>query len=800
MKNKISIFLILFFFSNKFLFAENISIQSRSITIDKNQETSIFKDNVVIKTEDNDIIKSDFAEYNKILGNIKLKKNVSAIDKQNNSIKTERAEYNEKDKIFKSLGATTILTTEKYIIEGSDIILDNTKGVISSNANAVITDQEDNKIYLENFQYMTKNNIFKSIGYIKIEDKYDNLYEFSQIYIDTKKREIFGTDIKSFINDQKFKINKDNKPRIFANTIQIDKDKNSFTKSIFTLCNYRKNDKCPPWTIQASKMLHDNKKKTIYYDHALVKVYDIPIFYVPKLSHPDPTVDRRSGFLPPSFADTKNLGFGVSVPYFFDIEKDKNLTLTNRIFASENPLFTGEYHQAFRNSNLMADFGFTKGYKKTSPTKKGGDKSHFFTKFDKSFLGKNNSNNNLSIQIQDVSNDKYLKLYKIESNLVDYNQDTLESAINFTHEKDDVFLGLNASVYETVKDTYEDKYEYILPEVTLDKNLISSERIGILDFQSNLKVHNYDTNKHTSFFVNDLDWSSRSLYLNSGLKNNILANIRNINYEAKNVEPFKSDTTSEIFGALGFLSELNLVKKLGSSKHYFTPKLLLRYSPGSMRKQEEGFKLDSTNAFSLDRLETLNNYETGMTGTLGFDYKIKGKTKKFDFSVAQIVSEKENKKMNSKTSLDEKLSDFVGDATLKFNENFSLNYNFNIDQNYNDFNYNEIGTNLQYGSINFDFNYLKEKKHIGNQDYFKTKIKYENMKNSLISFETKRNLITSSSEFYNLSYEYINDCLRAGLIYRREFYNDSELEPENSLMFKITLVPFGNLNSPSFSK
>ena len=56
-----------------------------------------------------------------------------------------------------------------------------------------------------------------------------------------------------------------------------------------------------------------------------------------------------------------------------------------------------------------------------------------------------------------------------------------------------------------------------------------------------------------------------------------------------------------------------------------------------------------------------------------------------------------------------------------------------------------------------------------------------------------------SAEYYDLSYEYINDCLRAGVIYRREFYNDSEIEQENSLMFKITLTPFGNINSPSIS-
>ena len=88
-------------------------------------------------------------------------------------------------------------------------------------------------------------------------------------------------------------------------------------------------------------MLHDNNKKTIYYDNAVIKVYDIPIFYFPKLSHPDPTVDRRSGFLPPSYTDTKNLGSGFSLPYYWAINKDKDLTFTNKIFVNENPLFLG---------------------------------------------------------------------------------------------------------------------------------------------------------------------------------------------------------------------------------------------------------------------------------------------------------------------------------------------------------------------------------------------------------------------------------------------------------------------------
>ena len=95
--------------------------------------------------------------------------------------------------------------------------------------------------------------------------------------------------------------------------------------------------------------------------------------------------------------------------------------------------------------------------------------------------------------MQEVSNDKYLKLYKIESNLVDYNVETLENSFKFSHEREDLFFGINTSVYETLKTGYEDKYEYILPEITLDKNLFLNDELGSLDFQTNYKVHNYDT-------------------------------------------------------------------------------------------------------------------------------------------------------------------------------------------------------------------------------------------------------------------------------------------------------------------
>lgn len=801
MRNKIFYTVFLLFLSNHLL-AEQLEIQSKNISLDNINKISIFEGQVLIKTQDGNLINSDYAKYDKEKGVIELKNNVVAKDKKNNIIKANYADYNEKTKILKTRGTTTITTSENYLIKSKNILVDDNVKLIQSNEETIIEDIDKNKIFLDNFEYLVNDNIFKSVGFVNVLDNLDNSYKFSQIYIDTNKKEILGTDIKANLNSQVFKVNKNNKPRVFANTVKIDKEKKAFGKSIFTLCDYRSKDKCPPWTIQSTKMLHDKKKKTIFYDNALIKVYNIPIFYIPKLSHPDPSVDRRSGFLPPSFSDSKNLGSGLTIPYYLAINKDKDFTFRNKFYLNENPLFGGEYRQAFKNSNLNLDMGYTQGYKKTDALKKSGNKSHFFSNFISNFRGENNSENIFKLKTQNVSNDKYLKLYRIKTDLVDYNQDILENYLDFSHSNEDLFFSSNFTIYENLKENYNDKYEYIFPDISVDKNLFDNDVFGSLELQSNLRINNYDTNKTAKFFINDFNWRLKEHFFDNGLKGKLIGKFKNFNYETKNIESFKQEPTSEIFGAIGYLAEIDLIKKnqKNNSESLLTPKILFRHSPGNMRKQEDGPMLDPLNAFSLDRLSNSEVLENGLSATIGVDYEMKKNDKKHSLSIAQVFNEKENKKMASKTSLDKKNSDLVGSYKYEFDKSINFNYNFNIDQNYKDLNYNNLESSLNFNPIKLDFNYIQEKKHIGQKEFLKSKISYDKGDQTKLSFEIKRNLITNSSEFYDLSYEYYNDCLRAGLVYRREFYNDSELESENALMFKITLIPFGNISAPSINK
>ena len=138
MKSNILITIFLFFFSLD-LFAENLNIESKNITLDKDQETSIFEGGVVIKTKDNNIIKSEFAEYNKKKQFIILKKNIFVIDGKNNQIKADYAEYKVDNQLFKTRGPSEITTTQNYLIKGEDIVFDNRKNekTFSTNMNNI---------------------------------------------------------------------------------------------------------------------------------------------------------------------------------------------------------------------------------------------------------------------------------------------------------------------------------------------------------------------------------------------------------------------------------------------------------------------------------------------------------------------------------------------------------------------------------------------------------------------------------------------------------------------------------------
>ena len=105
--------------------------------------------------------------------------------------------------MLRSFGPTDIITSEKFRVQGDDIFYDNSKRIIYSNSDSVITDVNGNKIYTKMFNYQVTKKMFFSQGQVKVLDNRDNEYLFTEIYIDEKKKKIVGSDVKSFLKIKK---------------------------------------------------------------------------------------------------------------------------------------------------------------------------------------------------------------------------------------------------------------------------------------------------------------------------------------------------------------------------------------------------------------------------------------------------------------------------------------------------------------------------------------------------------------------------------------------------------------------
>jgi len=799
-KNLLIIFFLIFFVFNFDLSAEEFNITANEILIDKENEILVGEGSVKAVDSEGKVISADKITYKKLRKFLLAEGRVKITDIEGNTLTTDRATYDKISEIITTYDNTELVLREGYKLITKNISYDTRKKILSSNSNSIFIDNDGNKIETSMFQYHIADNLFSSVGKIKIIDIKKNKYFLKELYVDTKKNEMIGSDVSVILDQENFGVSKESDPRFVANDIFISKYKTDLSKGVFTVCKKR-DGKCPPWTLKAKKITHDKVKKTIYYDHATLKLYDIPIFYFPKFFHPDPTVKRQSGFLAPFFTNSTTVGTGFALPYYWAISDNKDLTFSPKIYTKENVLFLNEYRQAFRNGFLTLDTSYTEGYKNTSSTKTDGSRNHIFADFNLNFNQDESYQSNLHLKIQRTSNDTYFKKHDINTALVDSENTNLENEIKYSFSNDDTSFDLAATVYEDLSvDKKSDKYEYILPDIMYGKTFFT-EKFGTLNFTSNALYSKFDTNKNKTFLTNDIIWSPSSYITKKGFMNSFEGMIRNTNYEARKTKEYKNEgTVNELSTVLTYKSSLPLQKDGINYSNFFSPNFMLRYAPGHMRNlSNKDVYLRYTNLYSMNKTSEI---EDGLSAILGFDFKINEKVsnesnkEKFSLSLGQVFNFDENKDIPSKSSLDQKMSDVVGEINYNFSKIGKIDYKFSIDHNLNELNYNEVLTELNFGKVQFNLDYLEQQNHIGLEHYVSSGVSLNFNDNNKFTFSTKKNFKTESTELYNLSYQYAIDCLTAGLAYRREFYQDADLEPKNTLMFTITFVPFTSVNTP----
>ena len=741
-----------------------------------------------------------YFKYNKLTSLLEAKGSVKVEDKNKNIIiYTNEVIYLMNEEKISTLGKTNINIEEKYNIDGYDFTLLRNKMILSSNKDAIITDDASNIYELEKFQYTIDEEILKGEKIKVTTDAGGNKSDqhfFQRGFFDLKNDKFLGKDINVIFHKELYD-NEENDPRVSGVSGYGDEYNTYLDKAVFTSC--KKTDKCPPWKMSAVNVRHDKVKKQIIYKNAWLNLYDFPVVYFPKFFHPDPSVKRQSGLIRPEIGDHDTLGDSVYLPYFFVISDDKDFTIKPRLFNNGVTVLQSEYRQETKNTLSLIDASITTGHKSNKNESKG-SRSHFFANSTIDLAKENFINSNVKIKFEKTSNDTYLKLFDFMKSPILGNTGTLESSIKLDLAHENYDFRSSIAMYETLNGgPNSDRYYYTLPDYDYSTIFNLEKFNGTFNFNSHGSNSLVDTNVTTTSINNGLSFGSYTSYTLKGIQTDYAIDLTNNNSMGKNGGQ-KNTPQSELISHYSYNVSLPLFKNNENWKNRLTPKLSLKMRPHAMKNNSGGNGgVNANTIFSSSRVGA----EEGESLTLGVNF-IKQKintepsegeelneiVEYFDFKLATVFRLKDENNIPSASTLNKKRSNIFGIAKFNPTKNVLIDHAFSLTNKLDRFESNSIGVEFDFDNFTTRFDFNEQSGVMGNSNVVSNTTKFIFNEFNSLSFKTRRNREINLTEYYDLVYEYKNDCLIADIKYRKDYYNSADIVPKEELFFSITIVPF----------
>ena len=776
-----------------------VIIESDTFEYNKKQNILNGNGNIIYNDISKDLnIKADKVTYLRNKDEIHLFGNVEIRDlKKNIKIQAETIKYFGLSETMITEGLTNALIFDKYDFKSKNVFFSRNDMKLVSKEKTEIIENKTTKYEMDNFEFLINDEFIKANKLIitenyKLENNLGDKFFFNNGFFDLKNKKYSASDTKVNLKKNIFG-NPKNDPRIAGVSSSSSNNITKINKAVFTSCST--DNSCIPWKIEASEITHNRDKKQLFYKNAFLKIYEMPIIYYPIFFHPDPTVERQSGFLKPELNNSSVLESSLYIPYFKVLSENKDFTLRSTIFDNNMQMINGEYREVNANSSIIADIGLTKNFKSTSQNKSN-NLTHLFVNFSKDLELPNFETSDLKINLEKTSNDLYLKIF--DANLSDTilrpsNKENLNSNINLFLENEKFNLSTGLNIYENLNQNNSDRYTFVLPYYDYNQNLNYEKLNGNISFNSNGENTLKDTNVLTTKFTNEIRYNSNDYISKNGFKNSFQVNFKNLNTIAKNNTSYKQSPQVSLLNIQEFSSSLPLYKEDNLYKNYLTPKISFRYSPSQMNNNSSVFRrIYSENIFDLNRLGLSDSYEEDASITLGINYKKENKeinNRYLDVNLATVIKNSNNNKMPISSTFDKKYSNIVGSIDYKLLNNLELSYDFSADNDLKNFKYNSIDSKFSINNFVTEFKFIEEIDELGTTNSLENITSYEISENNFIRFNTRRNRKINLTEFYDLIYEYQNDCLIAGIRYRKNYYNDREIKPTENLFFTISLIP-----------
>ena len=302
--------------------------------------------------------------------------------------------------------------------------------------------------------------------------------------------------------------------------------------------------------------------------------------------------------------------------------------------------------------------------------------------------------------------------------------------------------------------------------------------------------------------VNDFVFSSVNQKQSSNLESEFKLLFRNVNTYGDLSNTYKENEDYKILGSTLLNLEYPLFKDRKNSKSFLTPMASLRYSPNNgLNLKDENKIINFEDLFSLDRIDN-KSVEAGDSITLGVEYKklLNTNEEKSKFGIAMNFRRNKDEDIPLSTSLGEKTSDLIGYSGINITENLSIDYNFSVENDFSGTNYSLLSTSFNSEKFKTSFEYLEKSNFVGDESYLTNFTELKLNKSNSLAFETTKNIDKDLTDYYNLIYEYKNDCLKASLIYNKQFYQDNNINSDKNIFFKISFLPFGNVSTQNINE
>ena len=664
--------------------------------------------------------------------------------------------------LFVLLTNNEIKADQSVEIYADTLKTDNSDGEVLAEGNAIIFNYDGTKIKADKIIYNQLYDKAIGKGNVIINDIENNTYFLDSVESIKGISNVTGKNIKVRLNDGS---------RIVGSKITKSNNITVISDTEYTPCKEERYliKNCPGWKLKSKNIIQDSEKKTVYYDHAKIYLFNVPIIDLPFFSHLDPSVNKRSGLLMPTLQTDKVLGDKFSIPFFINIADNKDLTFTPNFQSSANNFYSFNYRHLNKYGRLNIDGSIDDNDDGQ------GTKNHIFID-----TVINNNYGKLKAFLKRSNNDTYLRKNKINKLTV------LESGIDFQKNTQNTHLSVKGSSFKHLTVQGDNQWEYIYPRLTYNINNIKlNDFIGNFSSLNKLSFsENLEETKRT-LVSSEINWNHNHIDRTSGLvyDNESYLRIVSLSEESKINE---DDENIRFYPQISSKISFPLFAETKRSKQTLTPILMPILAPYNNYTDHKN--VTNSNLFSPNRASSVTESESGPRINYGIDWFMEH-SKNFEVKLTAGQSLKFNKKKNDTSN---EISDFYLSSNVIFDNDKYLNNSVIIDRKNLDIKTNNANLHLIFDKfrlgIDYDYN---SGRYFNASEQVRISSIYEFVNDLKLNFTGAKNIDTNKNIGYQYGLLYENDCIGIDLSYYRDMTQDRDIIESKGYSFTIVLKPFG---------